>query len=240
MQGRPGSTYNLEGLESLAYNGQLDLATLIAKEGSSDFKAVQNWEFVDLVFPKKKALTFTRPPFEAAIVPPEQSVAADATPVGTHITSMEEIKALIRQDPHDPRVIVLLNQLKERMYAEGLSVEVVFADYFAANKALNERLMTKITFKQVGEMVRLHRWSALFAAILVDVTFAYTVVFSHGLERLCAAVVGILVTAALSYLAVYAYQIDRWLNLHPVLAVLIVLFCFMAGVDLVAVIILFT
>ena len=234
LQDQSTGSYTVEGLESLAYLGQLDPETLIAREGTSDFRPVRSWEFAGTVCPPKKILTFTKSTEETAIVPACFSLAFVPPRPGTHIISMEEIKALIRRDPHDPRVLVLLNGLKERMHAEGITVEQAFADFFAGNVALNQKLTLKVIYRYVSDTVKMHRLSALGAGILANALLGSAIFFSDdSFDRQCALASAMVVTGLLCFFATYAYHIDRWLNVHPVLAGLLLIFTIFAGLTIV-------
>lgn len=231
LQHRPADSYTVEGLESLAYNGQIDRDTLIARDGSSDYRPAGSWEFAVLVFPVKKALTIARRVEDTGLVTTGFKLAKLAPVPGMHITSMEEIKTLIRHDPHDPRVLVLLNALKERMHAEGLSVEQVFADFFASNLALNQRLTVKVIYRHVSEAVRANRASALGLGVLANVMLGYTAIFASDVFECEFALGGaIVLTGVLCFFAVNAYHIERWLDIHPILAGLLLMCLISAGV----------
>ena len=230
LQDQSTGSYTVEGLESLAYLGQLDPETLIAREGTSDFRPVGSWEFAGAVCPTKKILTFARRPEETAIVPACFSLAFAPPRPGTHITSMEEIKALIRRDPHDPRVLVLLNGLKERMHAEGITAEQAFADFFSGNVVLNQKLTLKVIYRYVSDAVKMNRVSALGAGLFVNVMLGSVIVFSdESFDRQCALACAMIITALLCFFATYSYHIERWLNVHPILAGLLLTFLIFAG-----------
>ena len=74
---------------------------------------------------------------------------------------------------------------------------------------------------------------ALIGVVLVDTLLGASVIFGSGDENELALYGSIVITAILSCLAVYAYQIDRWLNVHPIIAGLLLMFCWFSAIAVV-------
>ena len=116
--------YTVEGLETLVMHGKLTLGTELAQEGATEYRPVSEWPFGAHLFPLKRKFGF-KP--EA---PPRPFVLDHV-----EITSREELKEIIRRDPHDVRVTMLVNLIKERSAEEGRTVEELLEEFFARKRA---------------------------------------------------------------------------------------------------------
>lgn len=217
IQDRDGS-FTVDGLETLAMLGQITPETVLTREGSDEAAPVARWHFADRVFPAKKILTLAAPTM--ALVPVRQELGpvngVGSGKPGTHITSIDELKAIVRRDPNDPRALVILTDLKDKMHREGLTVQQVFAGYFNSNETLNRRLTTKAVYKYIGDATRSNRSAALVGCIGVDFVLGYMALTSAGYERSSYVYGALVISAILGFLGTFAFQIERWLNVNPV------------------------
>ena len=125
IKGDPGpASYTVEGLETLVMHGKLTLGTELAQEGTTEYRPVSEWPFSAQLFPLKRIFGF-KP--EA----PPRPFALDHV----EITSREELQEIIRRDPHDVRVTMLINLIKASSVEEGLTVDELLEEFFARKRA---------------------------------------------------------------------------------------------------------
>jgi hypothetical protein len=125
LKGEPASSsYTVEGLETLVMNGRLGFESELARVGEDDYRPVHEWPFGARLFPLKLKFGFKPGLAPRAVAPPP-----------LEITSAAELRELIRRDPHDLRVILLLNHVKERHLTEGRPVEELLEEHFAHKRA---------------------------------------------------------------------------------------------------------
>jgi hypothetical protein len=221
LRGSAGPTYTVEGLESLAWRGLLTLDTEIAREGSAVFRAVREWEFAEQVCPPKRVLAFKVSETANALVPARAELAVHQPgPTGRHITTLDEIRALLDKDPNNPQAIQLLNDRKEEMILQGITAPQAFARFFRSNQELNHRLTLKVVYRRVSDAVLTHRYAALVGILGMSVFLGGVIVYGDSTERGIAMACSALTNIALGFLGVYAYHLERWLNLNPAKAVL--------------------
>ena len=223
MRGSTNS-YTVEGLETLALREILTMDTEIAPVGSEDFKAIRLWEFAVKVFPVRKPLS-VRHADTVALGPvcTALSLAQPKAPSDRHITTMDEIRDIVIRDPNDPQALVLLNGLKDDMRLRGITAPKAFAEFFLANQELNRRLKLQVIYRRVSDTVKTNRVAVLLAGLLVDMTFGYTIISGDESERALAIYCATATNIALALLGIYAYRLERWLNINPAKAVLLMI-----------------
>ena len=218
--GGAGPTYTVEGLETLALRGLITPDTEIARAGDTTCRAVRDWDFAGQVFPTKQPLLL-KPAASLALAPARSELAlAKPEANGRHITTLDEIRVLLDRDPNDPKAIVLLNQMRDDMRRLGVTAPQAFENFFLSNQALNQRLTLKVVYQHVGQAVRTHRYASLVGIITLDLFFGVMIIFGTADERGLAIVTAALTNIALGLIGLYAYQLERWLNLNPAKAAL--------------------
>lgn len=205
-------SYTMEGLETLVYNGAINLETAIALEGENHFRALSQWSFAGRLFPQKKVWGINK---QTAVVPVRQQivVASDSNKLGTHITSLEDLQLILKRDQHDPKALAILNELKARMHQNGTSIQQTLDAYFAENTSLNRRLTSKALYKYVGDATRGNKAAMLVCATACNGFFGYMALTGDTLDRQCALGGSAFMTAI--FVSAYAFGIDKWLNMNP-------------------------
>jgi hypothetical protein len=104
--------------------GKVNPETEIAADGETSFSPIKAWPFADTLFPAKRKFEF-RPadgpkPF---------------APLPLEITGEQELREIMRRDPNDVRVSMLLNLVKERATYEGRPIPELLAEFFAQKQA---------------------------------------------------------------------------------------------------------
>ena len=125
--------------------------------------------------------------------------------------------------------LVLLNGLKDDMRLKGITAPKAFADLFLANQELNRRLKLQVIYRQVSDAVKTNRLAVLLACLLVDLTFGYTIVTGDESERALALFCATATNIALALLGIFAYRLERWLNINPAKAALLMIALFYVG-----------
>ena len=117
------ATYTLEGLASLVHLEKIIPDTEIAAEGEGIYRPIRAWPFADTLFPPKKTFDF-RPPLEPKGFAPQ--------PV--EMIGEAELREIMRRDPNDIRVTMLVNHIREQVATEGRSVPELLEEFFAQKR----------------------------------------------------------------------------------------------------------
>jgi hypothetical protein len=129
IKGKPGVSYTVEGLESLAFLRNINADTEVAEAQSDRYFKLRDADFFATVFPSKEPLAL-RQRLDVFQPPP--------APVDGHVEdslSLEDLKARIARDPNDVNVHLLAIRLRSEMHREGLTAEQVFNRFFERNIA---------------------------------------------------------------------------------------------------------
>ena len=181
--------YNLNALETLALNGTIAPTTLLAIEGSTDFKPATEWPFFARVFPAKTWELVKAPPAFAVLnegpkAPQAESGQRGHAPgSGAHaraIASMKEFQARSAADPNEPIIIATMNEATFKMSDEGISQEKALKRIFAANKEVNRTRDRLAKHSRTSESAALFRRTATKYALTLALTCAALLYFYKG------------------------------------------------------------
>jgi hypothetical protein len=118
------ATYTLEGLASLVHLGKITRDTEIAAEDEGVYRPIHGWPFAETLFPPKKKFEF-RP----------AAAPKGFAPQPVEMIGEEELREIMRRDPNDVRVTMLVNLIRERSTFEGRPVAELLEDFFAQKRA---------------------------------------------------------------------------------------------------------
>jgi hypothetical protein len=192
--------YNIDALETLALNGTISTSTLVAQEGSVDFKTLDTCAFFNRIFPArtldlaKAPATFVtvnatrQAPLDkqdwTLRIPLNQAQAksgstkddADPNTVrrGRLIDSMKEWDARIAADPSDPIVIASMNEIGLQMQRDGMTRKRALKQLFAGNREINRQSDQRAQPGGMGETPAQFRSTATkYAIVLAAVCAAF-------------------------------------------------------------------
>ena len=223
VQGQPDVSYGVDGLETLVFNGQISRETSVARADQGKFRPLGEWEFAPRIFPvKPPALALGQSFKEVGKLRPRP---VGLPPDSGHLASMGELDRVLQRDPNDPRAMQLLNDLRTRVSEGGVSAETAIAEHFTANAGLRRRLTSKAVYKYVSDAVRGHRHAALMGAVMADGMLAYVGAHGDTYDRQCALCGALFINLVLGFVAAFAYRLQRWLDMHPFLAGLMIAGC---------------
>jgi hypothetical protein len=185
--------YSIEALETLGLNGTISPSTLVAQEGSPDFKTLDTWAFFKQIFPAKAwelakapstfarvnatpeapgnlqdwTLRVTAGPAQANPSSPTEKAKSTMARRGKPIDSMKEWEARIAADPNEPMVVASMNEIGLRMQSDGVTRKQALKQFFEANRKLNKESDQRAKFARLGETpARFRRTAAKYAVVL--------------------------------------------------------------------------
>jgi hypothetical protein len=166
--------YDVHALETLALNGTITPTTLLALEGSPDFKPATEWPFFEQVFPARTWTLAKAPPAFATLDEGPKAHQAGSEPTKNvpgasarkrAIGSMKEFQARSAADPFDPVIIATMNEATFRMRDDGLTQEKALKRIFAANREINRHEDRVTKYSPTLVQVILFRSTATKSAI---------------------------------------------------------------------------
>ena len=204
--------YDVHAMETLALNGTIAPTTLLALEGSTDFKPANEWPFFKQVFPAKVwTLAKTPPAFvtvnEGPKAPQSEADSPNDRPAADtrrrSICSMMELQARTAADPYDPIVTATMNEAAFIVKNDRVSREKALKRIFAANKEVNRHEDRLVRHARTSVDVALFRNSATKYSIVLGIAcglimYTYPAARPNGqiALELIAAVYGICLFAA--------------------------------------------
>jgi hypothetical protein len=191
--------YDVHALETLALNQTIAPTTLLALEGSTDFKPATEWPFFEQVFPAK-TWSLAKGPADFAVInekhkapqagsePPKDNPRAGGRTRA--IGSMKELQARTAADPFDPVITATMNEATFRMKEDGVTQEKALKRIFAANRELNRNEDRISKYSQTTIQAALFRRTATkyaitLALLCLALMYYYKESQSNGLIALC-------------------------------------------------------